>query len=429
MTRPRTRAIFGTGLALMTTAAVISSTSASAAAPGHYEGSTSQGSGYSVTFTVSGSSVTNFVGEVAYTCGGFPAYGVVGFDGPVTLSGNTLNYSSTADYVTQTVTGTIGDDGQASGQLSLVYEDGSGLYCTSGDISWSAETDAPPPTTTTPPPTTSTTTSTTTTTTIPATTTTIPPTTTTIPPTTSSTTTSTTNPPTTTTSTTIPPTTTSSTTSTTVPETTTTTSTTTTLPATTTTSTPATTTTSTTLPDTTTSTTVPETTTTTSTPPTSTPPTSTPPTSTAPTSTPPTSTPPTSAPPTSTPSSGVSAVTTDGRTTFVQGSSFVVVGRGFLPGEQVTGVLNSDPIQLGTQVADAAGDVRFTVAVPTTFPAGAHTVTLTGAQSGTAALAITVSATADLPATGSTSAGLAILAAGVFLTGGSLILVGRRRTA
>jgi large repetitive protein len=70
--------------------------------------------------------------------------------------------------------------------------------------------------------------------------------------------------------------------------------------------------------------------------------------------------------------------------TNVPGQAQVAYGHNFLPGEVVTGVAHSTPLQLGTQVADAQGDVTFTFTVPTNFELGTnnHRVMLTGATSG-----------------------------------------------
>jgi hypothetical protein len=65
-----------------------------------------------------------------------------------------------------------------------------------------------------------------------------------------------------------------------------------------------------------------------------------------------------------------------------QGQTQSVTGSGFRPGEVVSGVVDSDPIDLGSRVANAAGEVTFTFTIPADFEVGPHTVTLTGAESG-----------------------------------------------
>jgi hypothetical protein len=60
-----------------------------------------------------------------------------------------------------------------------------------------------------------------------------------------------------------------------------------------------------------------------------------------------------------------------------------VTGLNFLAGEKVTGVVHSEPLDLGTIEAAADGTAVFPVfSVPVDFEPGTHTVTLTGAQSG-----------------------------------------------
>jgi hypothetical protein len=66
----------------------------------------------------------------------------------------------------------------------------------------------------------------------------------------------------------------------------------------------------------------------------------------------------------------------------VPGAVQVATGRGFLAGESVSGMLESTPIDLGSQIADADGTVVFTITLPTDFTPGTHRVTLTGATSG-----------------------------------------------
>ncbi|QTV80238.1 hypothetical protein KAE78_04205 [Microbacterium sp. NIBRBAC000506063] len=66
-----------------------------------------------------------------------------------------------------------------------------------------------------------------------------------------------------------------------------------------------------------------------------------------------------------------------------RGEVQTAIGTGFLPGEVVAGVMNSTPtIQLGTQVADADGEVTFVWTIPQSAALSTHTVTLTGEESG-----------------------------------------------
>lgn len=66
----------------------------------------------------------------------------------------------------------------------------------------------------------------------------------------------------------------------------------------------------------------------------------------------------------------------------MRGETQTVHGSGFASGENVTAVLHSAPMMLGTFKADQDGAVNFTFAVPMDLPLGSHTVTLTGQTSG-----------------------------------------------
>lgn len=89
------------------------------------------------------------------------------------------------------------------------------------------------------------------------------------------------------------------------------------------------------------------------------------------------------------------------------GARQVATGTGFLPGEEVSGVMHSDPIALGSQIADADGRVTFTWEIPAETPAGQHRIELTGALSGMASATFLVEeqgAAISPPATGRASA-------------------------
>ena len=64
------------------------------------------------------------------------------------------------------------------------------------------------------------------------------------------------------------------------------------------------------------------------------------------------------------------------------GNQETITGSNFNPGEQVHLVLQSTPVDMGYQTADAQGTVVFRFTVPSSLEAGQHTATLTGAQSG-----------------------------------------------
>lgn len=105
------------------------------------------------------------------------------------------------------------------------------------------------------------------------------------------------------------------------------------------------------------------------------------------------------------------------------GAEVTLVARGFVPGERVTFVLHSDPVVLGTAIADADGVATLTVALPAGVPAGAHTVVATGADSGRAAdVGVTLTGPSDgLAVTGTDPAALGALVAALLVTGGALV--------
>lgn len=125
------------------------------------------------------------------------------------------------------------------------------------------------------------------------------------------------------------------------------------------------------------------------------------------------------------------------------GQSMDLVARGFLAGETVAFYLHSDPVFLGTAVADADGVARLTAVVPDGVPLGAHTVVATGGESGrwaslpvelarptAAPVAAGASApTAALPTTGVETGALLGLVWLLVLTGAAAVMVGRRLRA
>ncbi|WP_165569217.1 family 20 glycosylhydrolase [Schaalia suimastitidis] len=66
----------------------------------------------------------------------------------------------------------------------------------------------------------------------------------------------------------------------------------------------------------------------------------------------------------------------------VPGATLTITGTGFAPGAQVSGVIHSDPINLGTVAADTVGTAVFKVMLPSTITLGEHTVTLSDAVTG-----------------------------------------------
>lgn len=175
---------------------------------------------------------------------------------------------------------------------------------------------------------------------------------------------------------------------------------------------------------------------------------------TAPVVTPPVVTPPVVTPPVAPDLSGSTS-------TLPAGGTITLVARDFLPGETVSFYLHSDPIFLGTAVADKNGVATLVVAIPAGAPAGEHHVRATGATSlRTAEIPVTVTAApvvtapivtvpvavpvvaapvaavpaavpaaaAPLASTGAET-GSTVLLVSVLLGSGALLLAGRRRFA
>ena len=111
---------------------------------------------------------------------------------------------------------------------------------------------------------------------------------------------------------------------------------------------------------------------------------------TAPVVTPPVVSPPVVTPPVAPDLSGSTS-------TLPAGGTITLVARDFLPGETVSFYLHSDPIFLGTAVADKNGVATLVVAIPAGAPAGEHHVRATGATSlRTAEIPVTVTAAAPV---------------------------------
>jgi hypothetical protein len=142
------------------------------------------------------------------------------------------------------------------------------------------------------------------------------------------------------------------------------------------------------------------------------------------------------------------------------GQQMELVAEGFEPGETVAFYLHSDPVYLGTAVADANGVARLMAWVPADVPVGAHTVIATGGVSGrwatlavelaaaaapaaapvaapvapapvavpvaAAPAGVTPAATGELAVTGAGSDALLTGAWLMVLLGGGLVLVARR---
>ena len=161
------------------------------------------------------------------------------------------------------------------------------------------------------------------------------------------------------------------------------------------------------------------------------------------------------APPTTTSTSTTTtpAPTVTATPSVTDGENILVSTTGWQAGSTITVTLESDPIVLGTLVADALGNATGSFPLPSGVPTGAHTLRLTGtgiagqvqvltapvtvARAIAAQVTTTVPTTATpttvfrstLPVTGSdiaTPAGIAFLLVGA---GGAAMLVARRRHA
>ncbi|MFJ2543404.1 choice-of-anchor G family protein [Microbacterium sp. NPDC087589] len=110
-----------------------------------------------------------------------------------------------------------------------------------------------------------------------------------------------------------------------------------------------------------------------------------------------------------------------------RGETQTAVGTGFKPGESVTGVMTSEPIALGTKVADAQGTVTFTWTIPTSTDLGTHAVTLTGATSGSVSASFQVVATGLATTGGEIQGGWIALAALLLMLGLGMTRIARSR--
>jgi len=115
------------------------------------------------------------------------------------------------------------------------------------------------------------------------------------------------------------------------------------------------------------------------------------------------------------------------------GETQTIVGSGFVPGESVAGVVNSTPISLGTQVANADGVVTYIWISPADLSPGVHEVVLTGDRSGSVSGTFEVVpadvVAALIEALAQTGLSLVSLSAAsvMFLITGMLVMIARRR--
>lgn len=110
-----------------------------------------------------------------------------------------------------------------------------------------------------------------------------------------------------------------------------------------------------------------------------------------------------------------------------RGDKQTAIGTGFKAGEVVTGVMNSDPLALGTQVADAEGTVTFTWTIPAGTDLGVHSVTLTGADSGSVSGTFRVVADGLAATGGESTMGWVALSALLLMLGVGTALIARNR--
>jgi hypothetical protein len=96
------------------------------------------------------------------------------------------------------------------------------------------------------------------------------------------------------------------------------------------------------------------------------------------------------------------------------------VGRGFAPGELVTGQQLSSPLELGTQIADASGVVTFTWTIRSDETLGTHSFVVTGTDSGSAS--DTFEVVGSLPRTGTDIARIVVIAVAVAGLGASIVV-------
>ncbi|MDR1392864.1 MAG: Ig-like domain-containing protein [Bifidobacteriaceae bacterium] len=101
-------------------------------------------------------------------------------------------------------------------------------------------------------------------------------------------------------------------------------------------------------------------------------------------------------------------------------------GINFQPGEEVTAVMRSDPLEIGKAKADSNGKVSFVWTLAASTAIGSHSAELSGPLSGMASAKFNVET--ELPVTGSDGViGLIGVAAGLLVSGWWLVLAARRR--
>jgi len=129
------------------------------------------------------------------------------------------------------------------------------------------------------------------------------------------------------------------------------------------------------------------------------------------------------------------------------GGQITISSTGWKAGSDVTGVLHSDPVTLGTLTADSTGRIAGSLTVPSTVPPGDHELVLTGTDPGglvrTVTAPVTVTAAASiagsgpgggsgtgsgsggLPVTGSSTVALIVWSVLLLVFGRMAVLLGR----
>jgi hypothetical protein len=112
-----------------------------------------------------------------------------------------------------------------------------------------------------------------------------------------------------------------------------------------------------------------------------------------------------------------------------QGAEQTGIARGFIPGEVVSAVQQSDPLDLGDRVADADGTATFTWTIRDAETLGEHLFIPTGEVSGSAVATFDVVSSGGaggLPATGSNTVTTLLWAAAAIVVGMSIVIAVRR---
>ncbi|TPX05847.1 hypothetical protein FJ656_04305 [Schumannella luteola] len=113
--------------------------------------------------------------------------------------------------------------------------------------------------------------------------------------------------------------------------------------------------------------------------------------------------------------------------TVTAGGTLTITGQN-VPAGTYTLVLHSDPVTLATVTVGTSGSIATSVTVPSSVPAGAHSLQLTASGGAVLAAAdVTVLADPSLAATGSSATGAAVFALLLLALGGLGLLFGRRR--